>query len=107
VHHGRNARYLDRNHGGILIVWDRLFGTLEEEREKVDFGLTKNLETYNPLRIAFHEWAAIGRALLAARTMRERLGVVFGPPGWKADGTGETSSVLRARALEAERSAAE
>ncbi len=104
VHHGRNARYLDRNHGGILIVWDRLFGTFEAEREKVDFGLTKNLETYNPLRIAFHEWAAIGRAFLAASTLRERLGVVFGPPGWKADGTGETSAVLRARAIEAERS---
>jgi sterol desaturase/sphingolipid hydroxylase (fatty acid hydroxylase superfamily) len=104
VHHGRNARYLDRNHGGILIVWDRLFGTFEEERERPDYGLTKNLATFNPLRIAFHEWIAIGRDLLAARSLREAIGVVLGPPGWKADGTGETSAVMRARALAAEAS---
>ncbi|GAB4201637.1 MAG: sterol desaturase family protein [Sandaracinaceae bacterium] len=102
VHHGRNARYLDRNHGGILIVWDRLFGTFEEERERPDYGLTKNIETFNPLRIAFHEWIAIGRDLRAARSLREAIGVVLGPPGWKADGTGQTSAVMRARALTAE-----
>ena len=45
VHHGRNAQYLDRNHGGILIIWDRLFGTFEPERAPVDYGLTTNLET--------------------------------------------------------------
>ncbi|MBX3251740.1 MAG: sterol desaturase family protein [Myxococcales bacterium] len=101
VHHGRNPLYLDRNHGGILIVWDRLFGTFEEEREAPDYGLTKNLDTFNPFRIAFHEWAAIGRDLRAARSLREALGVVFGPPGWRADGTGETSVVMRARHLEA------
>ncbi|MFO0709824.1 MAG: sterol desaturase family protein [Sandaracinus sp.] len=102
VHHGRNARYLDRNHAGILIVWDRLFGTFEEEREAPDYGLVKNLETFHPLRIAFHEWLAIGRSVGQARSMRELLGVIFGPPGWKADGTGETSAVLRARAIAAE-----
>ncbi len=99
VHHGRDARYLDRNHGGILIVWDRLFGTFEPERETPDYGLTTNLDTFHPVRIAFHEWRAIWRAMEHAATWREMLGVIFGPPGWKADGTGETSAARRARAL--------
>ena len=103
VHHGRNPRYLDRNHAGILIVWDRLFGTFEPESEPPDYGLTKNLTTFNPLRIAFHEWAALARDLRRARSVREALGLTFGPPGWRADGRGETSAVLRARALAAER----
>lgn len=106
VHHGRNPRYLDRNHGGIFIVWDRLFGTFEEEREKVDYGITKNLETYNPIRIALHEWLAIARDVGRSGSIREMAGVIFGPPGWKADGTGETSQVMRARAIAAETSAA-
>ena len=100
VHHGRDAKYLDRNHGGILIVWDRLFGTFELERETPDYGLTKNIETFHPLKIAFHEWIAIARDLARARSLREALGVTFGPPGWQADGAGETSEVLRARAAE-------
>ena len=55
VHHGSNGKYLDRNHGSILIVWDRLFGTFQREEEPVVYGLTKNIDTYNPLRIASHE----------------------------------------------------
>lgn len=95
VHHGSDPRYLDRNHGGILIVWDRLFGTFEAERQTPTYGLTKNLESFHPVTIAFHEWAAIGRDLRSARSLREALGVVFGPPGWR---TGETSAVMRAKA---------
>ncbi len=98
VHHGRNARYLDRNHGGILIVWDRLFGTFEPETEAPDYGLTKNLETFHPVRIAFHEWIAIAKDVARARSLRSALGYVFGPPGWAPDGKGETAKVLRARA---------
>ena len=64
VHHGSNARYLDRNHGGTLIVWDRLFGTFEPEAETPVFGLTTNIGTYNPVRIAFHEWVDLWRAVL-------------------------------------------
>ena len=59
VHHGSNRQYLDRNHGSILIVWDRLFGTFEREDEPVVYGLTKNIDTFNPARIATHEHADI------------------------------------------------
>ncbi|AKF03770.1 Sterol desaturase [Sandaracinus amylolyticus] len=97
VHHGRNVKYLDRNHGGILIVWDRLFGTFEPEAETPDYGLTKNIETFHPVKIAFHEWLAIARDVMRARSLRDALGYVFGPPGWAPGGRGETSAVLRAR----------
>jgi hypothetical protein len=83
VHHGANEQYLDRNHAGILIIWDRLFGTFEPEREKVVYGLTRNINTYNPLRIAFHEWIDIWRDLREAPTWRLKLRHVFGKPGWK------------------------
>ena len=59
MHHGANAQYLDRNYGGILIVWDRLFGTFEAEGERVVYGLTTNITTFNPMRVATHEYAAI------------------------------------------------
>ena len=61
VHHGTDPEYLDRNYGGILIVWDRLFGTFQREEEPVVYGLTKNIHTYDPLRIATHEYRDIVR----------------------------------------------
>ncbi len=82
VHHGSNGRYLDKNYGGILIVWDRLFGTFEEERERVVYGLTKNIDSYNPLVIALHEYAAIARDVARSRSLHELAGYVLGPPGW-------------------------
>jgi sterol desaturase/sphingolipid hydroxylase (fatty acid hydroxylase superfamily) len=82
VHHGSNAAYLDRNYGGILIVWDRLFRTFEPEREGVVYGLTTNLETCNPVRVATHEFTAIWRDLRRTTSWRERLGYVFSGPGW-------------------------
>ncbi|GIJ12134.1 sterol desaturase family protein [Micromonospora andamanensis] len=83
VHHGSNADYLDRNYGGILIIWDRLFGTFQAEGDPVRYGLTKNIATYNPLRVATHEYAAIWRDLRTARSWRERLGYLLGRPGWQ------------------------
>ena len=83
VHHGSNPRYIDRNHGGTLIVWDRLFGTYEPESEKPDYGLTKNIGTYNPVRIAFHEWTDLARDVRHARNWHERWMYIFGTPGWK------------------------
>ncbi|GAA3450866.1 sterol desaturase family protein [Dactylosporangium matsuzakiense] len=83
VHHGANQEYLDRNYGGILIVWDRLFRTFEPERAPVRYGLTKNIGTYNPLRVATHEYTAIWRDFRAATSWRDRLRYVFGRPGWQ------------------------
>ena len=82
VHHGSNRRYLDRNHGSILIVWDRLFGTFQREDEPVVYGLTKNIETYDPVRIAGHEYADILRDVAHSTTWRDRLGFVLRGPGW-------------------------
>jgi sterol desaturase/sphingolipid hydroxylase (fatty acid hydroxylase superfamily) len=82
AHHGSNQQYLDRNHGGILIIWDRIFGTFEREREKVVYGLTKNIDTFNPLRIASHEYQAIASDVARSSTWRQRFGSVFRGPGW-------------------------
>ena len=81
VHHATNPQYIDRNHAGILIIWDRMFGSFEPEVEHCTYGLTTNINSFNPLRIAFHEWIAIGHDLRTARTWRERLVAVFGNPG--------------------------
>lgn len=97
AHHGRNVEYLDRNYAGILIVWDRLFGTFEPEVAAVDYGLTKNLETFNPVRIAFHEWAAMFLDIAKAKTWRGRLGYLLLAPGWREDGAGKTAKVMRAQ----------
>ena len=85
VHHGSNRQYLDRNHGSILIVWDRLFGTFEREDDPVVYGLTKNVDTFNPARIATHEHAAMLRDVARSTTWRERLGHVLHGPGWSED----------------------
>jgi len=82
VHHGSQSQYLDRNYAGIFIIWDRMFGTFEPEGERVRYGLTKNIETWNPVRVALHEFAAIGHDVRRARTWRDRLGYVFKGPGW-------------------------
>ena len=82
AHHGANQQYLDKNYGGILIIWDRLFGTFEPEVRRLKYGLTKNISTYNPLRIAYHEYAAIVHDVRAATGLRRKLGHVFGRPGW-------------------------
>jgi sterol desaturase/sphingolipid hydroxylase (fatty acid hydroxylase superfamily) len=81
VHHATNPQYIDRNHAGILIIWDRWFGSFEPEREPCIYGLTSNIDTFNPLRIAFHEWIDIWRDLRQARSLRSKLIVVFGNPG--------------------------
>lgn len=84
VHHGSNVEYLDRNHGGILIVWDRLFGTFEpeDEDEPVVYGLTQNIDTFNPVRIASHEYEEMLADVARSRTWRERLEFVLRGPRW-------------------------
>lgn len=84
VHHGSNKRYLDRNHGGVLIVWDRLFGTFQRESpsEPVVYGLTRNIHTFNPVRIATHEFADIVRDVGRSTTWSDRISYVVRSPGW-------------------------
>jgi len=100
VHHASNPRYLDTNYGGTLIVFDRLFGTFSEERadEPCRYGLVKPELSRNPFVIVFREYAGILADLRRARSPREAAGYLFGPPGWKPDGSGETSRRIRARA---------
>jgi sterol desaturase/sphingolipid hydroxylase (fatty acid hydroxylase superfamily) len=98
VHHGTNLEYLDRNHGGMFIVWDRLFGTFEPERAAVRFGLTKNIDTFHPVEIAFHEWKAMLHDVATADSLRARLGFLFRPPGWRPDGASLTTRQMRAAA---------
>jgi sterol desaturase/sphingolipid hydroxylase (fatty acid hydroxylase superfamily) len=99
VHHARNPRYLDSNYAGILIIWDRLFGTFvnEEQADPCRYGIVRNLGDFNILRVAFHEWAGLFKDVLSARSPREVIGYLFGPPGWSPDGSRQTSKMLKAQ----------
>ena len=97
VHHASNVKYLDKNMGMLLIIWDKLFGTFEEETENVRYGLTKNLENTSAVNLVFHEWKGVWRdATQPGITLKQRLLYVFGPPGWSHDGRSQTSTQLRA-----------
>jgi len=98
VHHGSNPLYLDRNHAGILIIWDKMFGTFQPElkEEKVVYGLVKNIDTYNPVKIAFIEWIHLFKdAFSGKKSLKDRLHYFTKPPGWTHDGTGKISDDLR------------
>ena len=92
VHHGVNDQYLDRNYGGILIIWDRLFGTYEPEGERVRYGLTTQLRSYRPIQVAFHEHIAMWHDIRRAPRIRDKLGVVFRGPGWRPSGVADTEA---------------
>jgi len=83
VHHGSDPEYLDRNYGGILIIWDRMFGTFQQEMHTPTYGLTKPVGTYNVLKLQYHEYANIIRDVWTAPGWRDKLGYIFGPPGWQ------------------------
>jgi sterol desaturase/sphingolipid hydroxylase (fatty acid hydroxylase superfamily) len=95
VHHGANLPYLDKNHAGILIIWDRMFGTFAPEQERVKYGLTKNIESFNLVTISFHELIAIARDVRRAPGLRAKLGYMFAPPGWSHDGSSQTAGQLQ------------
>ncbi|MEM1001556.1 MAG: sterol desaturase family protein [Bacteroidota bacterium] len=98
VHHGSNPIYLDRNHAGILIIWDKMFGTFQPELrdEKVTYGLVKNINTFNPIKIAFLEWVYMFKDAFSGRkSFSDRLNYLIKPPGWKHDGSGKISEELR------------
>jgi sterol desaturase/sphingolipid hydroxylase (fatty acid hydroxylase superfamily) len=103
VHHGRNPRYLDANYAGVLIIWDKLFGTFvpELDSDRPEYGLVHNIGTFNPLRVAFHEWVGIWRDVTRRGiTMRHRVMYALAPPGWSHDASRDTSETLRARYLD-------
>jgi sterol desaturase/sphingolipid hydroxylase (fatty acid hydroxylase superfamily) len=94
VHHGSNPLYLDRNMAGILIIWDKMFDTFqpELEEEKVIYGLTANINTFNPLKIAFNEWITLFKDVYTTKTsFINKLKYLLKPPGWRHDGTGTLS----------------
>lgn len=97
VHHGSNAIYLDKNMGMALIIWDRLFGTFQEElkEEPVRFGLTTNVKSYNPIKVVFFEWKQIISDLKDAEKRKYAFKYLFGPPGWSHNGSRKTSTQLR------------
>ena len=99
VHHAANLEYLDANYGGVLIVFDRLFGTYIPERDDVPcrYGLVHPMTSYNPLHVEFAQWISLARDLAKARSARAVLGYLFMPPGWSPEGNGETTEELRAR----------
>lgn len=103
VHHASNARYLDRNHAGVLIIWDRIFKSFSPELDKEPpvYGLTKNISSYNPFYVASHEYAAIWRDVKRADKWSDKLKYIFYAPGWSHDGPDLRASVLREAVLPA------
>lgn len=80
VHHGSNEQYIDKNYGNLFIIWDRIFGTFEEEKEPVIYGLVSNVNTFNPAKITFMAWSEIIKDMKTANNIRQTLYLVFGPP---------------------------
>ena len=97
VHHASNVRYLDRNHAGVLIIWDRLFGTFSPETadEPVQYGLTKNIETYHPVKVAFGEYARIWADIARTNSWSDAVRYLLWAPGWNHDGDDLRSDTLR------------
>jgi alkylglycerol monooxygenase len=83
VHHARNPKYIDRNHAGTLIVWDRLFGTFKAEEEEPVYGITKPLASWNPVWAQIHYWVELIGMARRARRLRDRVRVFFEAPGWR------------------------
>ena len=100
VHHAANLEYLDANYGGVLIVFDRLFGSYKAERDDLPcrYGWVVPLATHNPLKVEFAQWLSLAKDLARARSLRAVAGYLAMPPGWKPDGQGDTTEDLRARA---------
>ena len=83
VHHGANEQYIDKNYGNLLIIWDRMFGTFEPEKVDVRYGLVKNVNTFNPIKITLMEWGSIFKDMNKASNLKESFNIFFGPPKTK------------------------
>ncbi len=107
VHHASNVRYLDKNLGMVLIIWDKIFGTFQEEMEidPVKYGLTKRLENpYHLSKIIFHEWKNLSGDLRKKIPVSVKLKYLIMPPGWSHDGSSKTAKELRRELLISEKS---
>jgi sterol desaturase/sphingolipid hydroxylase (fatty acid hydroxylase superfamily) len=94
VHHGTNLKYLDKNHAGILIIWDRIFGTFKAEEERPTYGLTRNIGSFNPVIVAFKTWAELFRKAMHSGSLRNAIQYFTKPPGWSHDGSTKTTREL-------------
>ncbi len=92
VHHGSDELYLDKNYGGMLIIWDRMFGTFQAEEFRPTYGLTTQLNSINPLTVHFKEYADIVHDVRKAKSFKEKLSYIFGKPGWKPASKPSTES---------------
>jgi sterol desaturase/sphingolipid hydroxylase (fatty acid hydroxylase superfamily) len=97
VHHATNPRYLDSNYAGVLIIWDRLFGSFVEENktESCRYGIVKQIASFNPLVVALHEWVGLVADVAKAKSAKAVFFYIFGPPGWSEDGSRSTSKMLK------------
>ncbi|HEX4852398.1 MAG TPA: sterol desaturase family protein, partial [Puia sp.] len=98
VHHGVDLNYLDRNHAGILIIWDRIFGTFIKEKQRPIYGLTKNIGSFNPVIVAFKTWGDLFVKAKQAPRFKDKLNYFIQPPGWSHDGSSKTARQMRADA---------
>ncbi|TVR81177.1 MAG: sterol desaturase family protein [Chitinophagaceae bacterium] len=85
VHHGINPKYLDKNHGGTLILFDRMFGTFQEEEEEVVYGITSQAKSWNPLWLNFAYWIDLLKLVSKGRNLKDKWQILTKPPGWKPD----------------------
>jgi len=80
VHHSVNEKYIDKNYGSTFIIWDRMFGTFQQEEEQAVYGITKPVNSYNPVFLVFHEWLEVGKDLMRAKSIKEMWQILFGSP---------------------------
>ncbi|MBL4667300.1 MAG: sterol desaturase family protein [Sneathiella sp.] len=97
VHHATNPKYLDANYAGVLIIWDRLFGSFipEDKAEPCRYGIVKQIASFNPLVVAFHEWVGLVQDVKSAKSLKAAALYIFGPPGWSEDGSRMTSKMIK------------
>jgi sterol desaturase/sphingolipid hydroxylase (fatty acid hydroxylase superfamily) len=95
VHHGVDLKYLDRNHGGVLIIWDRLFHTFQPEEERPRYGLTTDIGTFNPALVALKTWGQLLRRITHSGSLKNALSYLFKAPGWSHDGSSLTARQMR------------
>ncbi|MEJ7586469.1 MAG: sterol desaturase family protein [Ferruginibacter sp.] len=95
VHHGSDLKYLDKNHAGILIIWDRLFGSFQAEEDRPKYGLTKNIGSFNPAILAFKTWGELFKKAYSSGSIVTAIKYFLKSPGWSHDGSSKTTAQLR------------